>query len=196
MHGRSFQSVQEVLRVRLKDSIGPWGGGGVRAITPRGPITGATYLLSPPNRSWAPWRPAWAPDRSIFYQVSGPRGTDQGPAGSIRALQNEPGPHGMGPQDESGSRKIDQGPQDESGPCGSNQGPARRIRASRDKAGPRETDEGRQDKVGLRRTNQGPIDKAGKTNQGAAGRIRPSQDESGPHVTDQGRSKGPHRSFF
>ena len=186
--------MQEVLRVRLKDSIGPWGGGGAFGPLPQGGQSpGPTYLLPPPNRSWAP-------DRSIFYQVSGPRGTDQGPAGSIRALQNEPGPHGMGPQDESGSRKIDQGPQDkESGPCGTNQGPARRIRASRDKAGPRETDEGRQDKVGLRRTNQGPIDKAGKTNQGAAGRIRPSQDESGPHVTDQGspgRSKGPHRSFF
>ena len=27
--------------------------------------------------------------------TSGPRGTDSGPAGSIRTLQNEPGPRGM-----------------------------------------------------------------------------------------------------
>ena len=33
-----------------------------------------------------------------------------GPAGTIRALQNEPGPRGMDPQDESGPHKTDQGP--------------------------------------------------------------------------------------
>ena len=33
-----------------------------------------------------------------------------GPAGRIRVLQNEPGPRGMDPQDESGPRKTDQGP--------------------------------------------------------------------------------------
>ena len=45
-----------------------------------------------------------------FYQVSGPCGTDRDPAGRIRALQNEPGPRGMDPQDESGPRKTDQSP--------------------------------------------------------------------------------------
>ena len=70
-----------------------------------------THIL-PPNRSRAPWTrlgPSWGRFSITF--------TFQGPAGSIRALQNDPG-----------SRGMDQGPQYKAGPRGTDQGPERRIR--------------------------------------------------------------------
>ena len=77
---------------------------------------GPTYLLPPKPKPGLldPLGPIAEVD--FFYQVSGPRGTDRaprdgsGPAGRIRALQNEPRPRGMDPQDESGPRKTDLGP--------------------------------------------------------------------------------------
>ena len=84
------------------------------------------------------------------------RGTDQGPAESIGAPQDEPGPRGM-----------DQGPQDESGPCKTDQGP-------RNGSGPRMSNQGPKNSAGSRWRNQGPVR-----------RIRAPQDESESRRTNQ-----------
>ena len=156
--------------------------------------------------------------RSIFYQVSGPRGTDRGPAGSIRVLHNEPGPCGMdqgphmnqGPQDRSGSRGADQGPpgrirapQDVPRP-----GSAERIRTPQYESGPRGTDQDSERRISARGTNQGPAGRSRapqdglgprRTYQGPSKRIRAPQDELGPQATNQGspgRSGGPHTAYI
>ena len=81
--------------------------GGHSGHAPQRPITGTNTYSPPPNRSLGLDGPLAEVD--FFNQVSGPRRTDRGPAGTIRALQNEPRSREMDPQDESGPRKTDQG---------------------------------------------------------------------------------------
>ena len=65
------------------------------------PITGAKIYLSqkPKPDPLDPLGPLAEVDFLSGFRAprdgSGPRGTDQGPAGSTRALQNEPGPREM-----------------------------------------------------------------------------------------------------
>ena len=75
--------------------------------------------------------------------------------GSIRALQNEPGPRGIdqGPQDVSGPRKTDQGPQEE--PKLDKSGSTERIRAPQYEPGLRGTDQDPERQIRARRTKQG-----------------------------------------
>ena len=103
--------------IGLHGSGGPkrWGGGAFGPCPPKANHRGPTYLLPPKPKPdlLDPLGPIAEVD---FYQISGPRGTDRaprdgsGPAGRIRALQNEPRPRGMDPQDESGPRKTDLDP--------------------------------------------------------------------------------------
>ena len=108
-----------------------------------------------------------------------------GPAGRIRALQNEPGPRGMGPQDESGqtarqtrarrtnqgsarqirARRTNQGPAGQIRDHGTDQGLAIRIGAPRDGSGPRTSNQGPHDESGPRKLDQGPARRmrAGRT---------------------------------
>ena len=136
----------------------PGGGGGIRAMPPKANHGGNIF---PPNRSRRPG-PAWAP-KSIFYQVSGPCGTDRSPAESIRALQNEPGPRG-----------TNQGLWNGSGPHNTNQGPMGRIRTLNVGSGPRTSNQGLQDESGPRGTDRGPAEqiRARGIDQGPDGRTR------------------------
>ena len=90
---------------------------------------------------------------AVDQDESGPRRTNQGPAGRIRAPGTNQGPRTdqgpQGPLDEPGPRKTNQGParrnrvrsppQDESGPRTTNQFHAGRIRTTKDESGPRRT---------------------------------------------------------
>ena len=115
---------------------------------------------------------------------SGPRGTDQGPAGRIRAPHDVPGP---------GSAERIRAPQYESGPRGTDQDSERRIRARRTNQGPR-------DGPGPRRTYRAPYDVPGSLwRTGLLMTNSAPQDELGPHVTNQGspgRSGGPTPHIF
>ena len=141
------------------------GRGGAFGPCPQRPITGGQYI--PPKPKPAPWTRMGPYLRSTFYQVSGPRGTDRSPAGSIRALQNEPG-----------NRGTNQGPWNGSGPRNTNQGPAGRIRTLNVGSGPRTSNQGLRDESGLRGTDQGP-----------ARRMRATQDEVWPRRMNQGPEK-------
>ena len=105
---------------------------------------------------------------------SGPRGTDQGPAGRIRV-----------PQDVCTGARV----------RGMDQGPAIRIRAPRDGSGLRTSNQGPQDESGPAGRIRAPQDVPGplKTNQGPAGRIRAPCDEPGLSRTKRGP---PHRIYF
>ena len=97
--------------IGLHGSGGPKGGGG-RAFGPCPPKAnhrGPTYLLPPKPKPGllGPLGPIAEIDFLSGFRA--PR-DGSGPAGRIRALQNEHGPRGMDPQDESGPRKTDQGP--------------------------------------------------------------------------------------
>ena len=85
------------------------GGGGIRAISPKANHRGPTYLL-PPKPKPGLLDPL-GPLAEVDF-LSGFRAPQDGsgPVGRIRDLQNEPGPRGMDPQDESGPRKTAQGP--------------------------------------------------------------------------------------
>ena len=103
---------------------------------------------------------------------SGPRGTDQGPAGRTKAPQDVPGP-----------------------------GSAERIRAPLYESGSRGTDQDSERRIRARRMNQGPAGQimAPQDGLGPLRRIRAPQDELGPHVTNQGspgRSEGPTPHIF
>ena len=89
-------------------SDGP--GGGHSGHAPQRPITGDQHIFCPPKPKPGLLDPL-GPLAEVDF-LSGFRAPrdGSGPAGRIRALQNEPGPRGMGPQDESGPRKTDQGP--------------------------------------------------------------------------------------
>ena len=94
--------------IGLHGSGGPrGGGGGIRAMPPKANHRGPTYIL--PLKP----KPGFLDPLGSLAEVdflSGFRAPQDGsgPAGRIRALQNEPGPRGMDPQDESGPRKTDQ----------------------------------------------------------------------------------------
>ena len=113
--------------------------GDIRAMPPKGQSPGTSiyhnFLPSKP-------KPGLLDPLGPLVEVdflSGFRAPQDGSGlvGRIRALQNEPGPRGMDPQDESGPRKTDRGSQEELGPRETNQGPqyelgpAGRIRAPR-----------------------------------------------------------------
>ena len=86
----------------------PWQWRSQGGHSPQRPITGDQHIFCPPNRSRASWT-RLGPIAEVDF-LSGFRALrdGSGPAGRIRALQNEPGPRGMDPQDESGPRKTDQ----------------------------------------------------------------------------------------
>ena len=93
---------------------------------------------------------------------SGPRVTDQGPAGRVRL-----------PRDESGPCGTNQGSQDESGPA-RHQGPAERSRASLGARGPRRTNHDPVGRIRGRGIEQGPVRR-----QGTVGRIMALWEGSG-----------------
>ena len=112
------------------------GRGGIRAMSLKDQSPGANiHFPQSPKRKPGPWTRLGSYLRSIFYQVLGP-------AGRIRAPQDEPGPRrtGQDPQDESGPRKTDQDPQDESGLT-------ERSRAPQYESGPRGTDQGPEGRI-------------------------------------------------
>ena len=75
--------------------------GGIRAMPPMANHRGPTYIFLDPLGPLA--------EVDFLSGFKAPR-DGSGPTGRVRALQNEPGPCGMDPQDESGPRKTEQGP--------------------------------------------------------------------------------------
>ena len=140
---------------------------------PQKPITGDQHIFCPPppNRSRASWTRLGPQLRSIFYQVSGHRGTDRAPQEESGLYRTNPGPAGW-------ARKT-------------NQGPARQIRARR-------TNQGSARQIRARKTNQGPAGQIRDhgTDQGLAIRIGTPWDGSGPQTSNQGPhdESGPRRT--
>ena len=84
-------------------------GRGIRPCLSKANHRGPTYIL-PPKPKPGLLDPLGPPAEVDFLSGFRAPRDGSGPVGRIRALQNEPGPRGMGPQDESGPRKTDQGP--------------------------------------------------------------------------------------
>ena len=85
-------------------------------------------------------RPPYPCEKSCILPWLGPLGTDLGPAGRSRALQNK-----TAARDQPGLRNTNQGlsgqiriPLDASGPHRTDQGPAGQSRGARDESGPEE----------------------------------------------------------
>ena len=130
----------------------PWrsqGGGGIRAMPPKGQSPGTNISFASQTEAWT-WTRFFLDPLGPLAEVdflSGFRAPrdGSGPAGRIRALQNEPGPRGMDPQDASGSRNTDQGPAGQIRDHGTDQGLAIRIGDLQDGSGPRTSNQGPHD---------------------------------------------------
>ena len=114
-------------------------GGHLDHAPPQKPIPGANISFAP-NRSRASWTRLGPQLTSIFFQVSGPRGKNQGSAERTRTLRDKSGSrNGSGPRNTNQDPAIrirvqrDGSGSDGPGPRGPKQDPARRIRAGRTK---------------------------------------------------------------
>ena len=100
----------------------PGGGGKFGPCPPKANHRGPTYLLAPKPKPGLLDHLGPLAEVDFLSGFRAPR-DGSGPAGRIRALQDELGPREMDPQYESGPRKTDQDPYDESGPRKTDQGP-------------------------------------------------------------------------
>ena len=119
------------VRVSEASSGGPRGAFGLYPPPPKA-NHGGQYVFWPPKPKPGPLDligPLYLAEVDFLSGFRAPGGTDQGPAGSTRALQNEPGPpRGMG----SARRIRAHNSQDRSGPRKTNQEHAGQSRDPRD----------------------------------------------------------------